>query len=209
MPPPPPPPSNESDEAEDKYLNACAAGVDSAEARLAMFRLEKLAQVALKVWAHARPAQPRAPPSNNTRGNILSPVAAQEKTLKDDAKEVGKAIFQAVTSGWILILIGKKSGMTMSSRAEVLTSRFGSEQASARSAGRAASSAASSRRTTGSASSGCLLRVAASLASSSCCSSSCAECADRCSAFIVFLEQRRKNYFRTEKKARERNFNAA
>jgi len=48
-PPPPPPPSNESDEAEDKYLNACAAGVDSAEARLAMFRLEKLAQVALKV----------------------------------------------------------------------------------------------------------------------------------------------------------------
>jgi len=49
MPPPPPPPSNESDEAEDKYLNACAAGVDSAEARLAMFRLEKLAQVALKV----------------------------------------------------------------------------------------------------------------------------------------------------------------
>ena len=49
MPPPPPPPSNESDEAEDKYLNACAAGVVSAEARLAMFRLEKLAQVALKV----------------------------------------------------------------------------------------------------------------------------------------------------------------
>ena len=49
MPPPPPPPSNESDEAEDKYLNACAAGVDSAEARVAMFRLEKLAQVALKV----------------------------------------------------------------------------------------------------------------------------------------------------------------
>ena len=49
----------------DNYLNECAAyaaGVDSAEARLAMFRLETLAQKDLKVCAHARPAQPHTTP---------------------------------------------------------------------------------------------------------------------------------------------------
>lgn len=89
MPPSPPPPSKEIDDAIDNYLNECAAyaaGVDSAEARLAMFRLETLAQKDLK-----------------------------EETPLKEFLGVFKAIFQAVTSGWILILIGKNSGMTMSS----------------------------------------------------------------------------------------------
>ena len=45
----------------------------------------------------------------------MSPVAAQKETLMKELLGVFKAIFQAVTSGWILILIGKESGMTMSS----------------------------------------------------------------------------------------------
>ena len=85
MPPPPPPPSNKLNEATDNYLNECAAyaaGVDSAEARLAMFRLETLAQKDLKVCAHARPAQPHTTPRPAKQQHLVAAATSCRPSLR-------------------------------------------------------------------------------------------------------------------------------